>query len=254
MDGCRAAVRGSISTAGETHRDTAGPGAIFRRAGLRERNDVSPPEVYRRAGGGARLPLRVGRTVGARPRTGAGTPERSGHATPPKLPAQGGRTATGAADSLRVRPGPRCADRVRSFDASRTATPPARRKLSRCRGKPPPAHPQPASAGHPPGSALWKPVPTRPLFPRRTTRTHGRFIDPGSQGRQHPGTGSLCEPRRHDDRVFRLLHLRHCGGPRLPRALLPGNRPRLRHAGLARHIWHRLPRAAVRFGTLRTFR
>ena len=60
--------------------------------------------------------------------------------------------------------------------------------------------------------------------------------------------------RRHDDRVVRLLHLRHRRRADLPEDLLPQRRSADRNARGVRHLLHRLRRPADRRGDLRPLR
>ena len=64
-------------------------------------------------------------------------------------------------------------------------------------------------------------------------------------------TRRVCQPDRHDDRVVRLLPLRHGRRARLQQALLPDVRPAGRHDGRVRHLRGRLRRAADRRHRLR---
>ena len=68
------------------------------------------------------------------------------------------------------------------------------------------------------------------------------------------GQDRAREPRRHDDRVLRLLHLRHRGGARVRAHVLPEIRARDADAQRLSDLRPRLPCAARRLVPVRPFR
>ncbi len=83
---------------------------------------------------------------------------------------------------------------------------------------------------------------------------HDSAIGGDRAAAQQPRAGALRQLDRHDDRVLRLLHLRHRGRARLPEAVLPVHRPGVSHARLARHLRRGVLRPANRLGVLRSLR
>ena len=81
----------------------------------------------------------------------------------------------------------------------------------------------------------------------------GNEREPGNaiKVHQHAGPGALCKSDRHDDRVLRLLHLRHGRCHRLSAAVLPGLRSRVCDPGIARDVRDRVHGAAGRLRGLR---
>ena len=84
---------------------------------------------------------------------------------------------------------------------------------------------------------------------------HDRHLN--SAAGRHEGaapSGDRREHGRHDDRVVRLLPLRHGGGAGLPQAVLPVGRPVGGHPAGVRHAVRRIRRSADRRGDLRPLR